>query len=93
MFVMTCTDHKNALDRRLAARPAHLAYLDANRARLTLAGPLLDDEGQMAGSLFIMEADSKAEVEAFSLGDPYRIAGVFETVDIRAIRITFGVLA
>jgi uncharacterized protein YciI len=40
-----------------------------------------------------MEADSAAAVKAFNASDPYTLAGVFETVDIRAVRITVGALA
>jgi len=93
LFVMTCIDHKDALDRRMGARPAHLDYVAANRAKVKLAGPLLDDAGGMAGSLFIMEAEDRAEVEAFNGADPYVLANVFERVEIRAFKATVGALA
>jgi uncharacterized protein YciI len=90
LFVLTCIDRKNGLERRMAARPAHLAYVAANSGKVKIAGPLLDDEGQMAGSLFIIEADDKAEVAAFSAADPYVLNDVFETVEIRAFKVTVG---
>ena len=93
LFVMTCIDHKDALDRRMAARPDHLAYVADNRALVKIAGPLLDDAGGMAGSLFIIEADDKAAVEAFTAADPYVLANVFERVEIRSFKITVGALA
>ncbi len=93
LFVMTCIDHKDALDRRMGARPAHLDYVKVNLAMLKVAGPLLDDDGQMAGSFFIIEAENKAAVEAFNAADPYVLANVFQSVDIRAIKITVGALA
>jgi uncharacterized protein len=92
-FVLTCLDYPNNLQRRMGARDAHLAYVAANRDKLKLAGPLLDAAGEMAGSMFILDVDSKAEVEAFNKADPYTLAGVFETVTIKAIRVTVGVLA
>jgi uncharacterized protein YciI len=92
-FVLTCTDHPNNLERRMGAREAHLAYVAQNKARLKLAGPLLDEGGVMAGSLFVIEADDIAAVKAFNASDPYTLAGVFETVDIRQIKITAGALA
>jgi uncharacterized protein YciI len=92
-FVLTCVDHPNALERRMAARPDHLAYVAANRAMVKLAGPLLDDAGEMAGSLFVMEADDAAAVEAFSAADPYAQAGVFARVEVRAWKVTVGALA
>jgi len=92
-FVMTCTDHPNNLERRMGAREAHLAYVAKNIDQLKLAGPLLDEAGVMAGSLFIVEADDIAAVKAFNAADPYTLAGVFETVDIRQMKITVGALA
>ena len=92
-FVLTCLDHPNNLARRMGAREAHLAYVAANKDKLKLAGPMLNESGDMAGSMFILDVASKAEVEAFNAADPYTLAGVFETVTIRAIRITVGVLA
>ena len=92
-FTLICTDHPNSVDKRLAAREAHLAYVAAHRGMLKLAGPLLDEAGDMAGSLFIIEAETKDEVEAFNAQDPYTLAGVFESVVVRAIRITVGAIA
>jgi hypothetical protein len=91
-FVMTCFDHKGALERRMAVRQAHLDYVAERRAMVRLAGPMLDDEGQMAGSFFVMEAEDKAAVEAFNAADPYTKNNVFERVEIRPVRITVGQL-
>ena len=92
-FVLTCLDHPNNLERRMGAREAHLAYVKENLGLLKLAGPLLDDAGQMAGSMFILDVADQAAVEAFNAADPYTKAGVFETVTIKPIKITVGVLA
>ena len=90
IFVLTCIDRPNSLDRRMAAREAHLAYMGQHSAMMKLAGPLLDDAGQMAGSLLIVEAEDRAAVEAFSAEDPYRKADLFERVEIRPWRVTVG---
>ncbi|MBV9509993.1 MAG: YciI family protein [Caulobacteraceae bacterium] len=91
-FVLTCTDHPDALERRMQARPAHLEYVRANLGKVKLAGALLSDAGEMAGSMFIIEAESKAEVEAFCAKDPYVLADVFARTEIRQIRMAVGVL-
>jgi hypothetical protein len=93
MFVLMGVDHPGALDKRMAAREAHLAYVREHAALVKVAGPLLDEAGQMAGSMFVIEAPDKAAVEAFSANDPYRLAGVFERVEIHAWRVTVGALA
>jgi uncharacterized protein YciI len=74
----------------MATREAHLAYVGAARAMIRAAGPLLDANGEMTGSLFIMDCPDEDAVSAFSRDDPYRLAGLFETVEIRAWRQTVG---
>ena len=93
LFILTCTDKPGALDLRMATREAHLAYVREHLAMIKVAGPLLDDAGGMAGSMFIIEADSAAAVEAFSAADPYRLAGLFDQVSLRPWKITVGAFA
>jgi uncharacterized protein len=93
IYVLMCFDKKNALSERMAVREAHLAYIGEHIERVKLAGPLLDEAGEMAGSLILYEADSLAQVQAFSDADPYRSVGVFERVEISAFKITRGALA
>jgi len=40
-FVALCTDKPNGLEIRMQHRPEHLAWLEANKARILLAGPFL----------------------------------------------------
>jgi uncharacterized protein YciI len=89
-FILICRDKPGALDLRMATRERHLAWVGENRANVVRAGPLLDDDGGMIGSLFIVEAEGRAQVEAFSAADPYAKAGVFERVEILAWRQTLG---
>ena len=77
----------------MANRPAHLAYLADRAAMVKLAGPLLDDQDAVIGSLLIVEAPDRAAAEAFAAGDPYQVAGVFQSVEARAWRVTVGALA
>jgi uncharacterized protein len=92
IFVLSCIDKPNSLERRMGAREAHLAYVRENLAMVKVAGPYLTDDGQMAGSMFVMEAPDRAAVEAFSAADPYRKADLFERVEITPWRVTVGQL-
>lgn len=92
LFVLACFDHEGALERRLAVRPDHLAYVDANRDRLKLAGPMFNAAGEMAGSLFILDVEDEAAVEAFSAADPYRLNNVFEKIEVRGFKVSVGAL-
>lgn len=89
-YLLYCLDKPDALDLRLANREAHLAYIADHGDKVPAAGPLLDDAGQMKGSLLVVEAADRAAVEAFSAADPYRKAGLFERVEIHAWRQSVG---
>ncbi len=86
LFALICTDRPGGLDLRMATRPAHLAYLEAQAARIMSAGGLLDPEGKPCGSLLVVEAADRAEAEALAAADPYARAGLFESTLIRPFR-------
>ena len=84
LFAVICTDKpKEGLELRKANRQKHLEWLDGLGDVVKAAGPFLDDAGNPAGSLIIIEADSMQEAENIAGQDPYRAAGVFESVEIR----------
>lgn len=86
-FVMICEDKPDSLALRLSTREAHLAYIGEHMEMIKLAGPMLSDDGeQMIGSVFILEADSRAAVEALTASDPYTNAGLFGNVTIKPFR-------
>ncbi|WP_293907705.1 YciI family protein [Phenylobacterium sp.] len=91
LFVLHCLDKAGSLDLRLTNREAHLAYV-GGRTEVKLGGPLLDDQGDMAGSLLILEVADKAAAEAFSAADPYTRAGLWQRVAITAFRASLGQL-
>ncbi len=49
LFVLTATDKPNALELRMATRPAHFEYAKETGA-IRLGGPFLDAAGEMAGA-------------------------------------------
>lgn len=82
-FAIYCLDQSNAVDRRLAHYEAHKSYLAHAPLRMVISGPLLaPDQETMIGSLFIVDADSVEEVEAFSRADPFQAASVWAQVSI-----------
>ena len=47
------------------------------------AGTLVAPDGETpVGSLFILQADNRAAVDAFTSSDPYHVNSVWETVDV-----------
>ena len=82
-FIVHCLDHPAAVEERLAHYDAHKTYLGAASIRIVISGPLLADDGAtMIGSLFLVEAASKAEVEAFNAADPFNQAGIWREIRI-----------
>jgi uncharacterized protein YciI len=88
-YLVICRDAPGKLDARKANRDAHLAYLD-DTGVVTIAGPLLGDDGSMIGSLLSIEVADRAAAEKFAAGDPYAKAGVFASVEIVAWKKVVG---
>ncbi|WP_233842997.1 YciI family protein [Dyella sp. 2HG41-7] len=93
-YAITGTDHPDSLERRLAARGAHLARLEAlqQEGRLLLAGPFpaIDAEqpgpAGFSGSLIVAEFDSLSAAEQWAKADPYIDAGVYAHVSVKPFR-------
>ncbi|NOX82458.1 MAG: YciI family protein [Alphaproteobacteria bacterium] len=92
-FILFCHDRKDSLALRLKTRDEHLAYVASADVDILLAGPIFDGEDNPAGSLFVIAAAKKSDVQSFADNDPYALAGLFETVEIRPYRIVAGALA
>jgi uncharacterized protein YciI len=92
LFVVFCVDKPHSVDLRMANREAHLAYVRERLDQVKVGGPMTDEEGDMAGSLLILDVADRAAAEAFTAGDPYSKAGLFERVDVKPFRVTLGQL-
>jgi uncharacterized protein len=86
LFVLTCTDKPNSLDLRMQTRPAHVEWLKSLGDKAKLAGPFLDDKGDMMGTMAVIEAPDRASAQALAAQDPYAKAGLFQSVEIRGWR-------
>jgi len=86
LFAIHAVDRAGALPTRLVHYEAHMAFLsDTSRfgIKIVMSGPLMADDGQMMiGSLFLVEAPSRSEVESFHYADPFFAAGIWEKVTI-----------
>ncbi|MDP2732472.1 MAG: YciI family protein [Hoeflea sp.] len=91
-YALICKDKPGSLELRMATRPPHVEYLKGLEAKgvLKMAGPLLGDDEKPIGSLLVVAAGDRTEAEAVAAGDPYAIAGVFATTEIRPFNWTFG---
>lgn len=80
-FVLIARDKPGALETRLANRAAHLDYV-AQTGVVRQAGPLLDGDEQMIGSLLILEVEDMETARQWAAGDPYSKAGLFQDVEL-----------
>ncbi|MEM9303412.1 MAG: YciI family protein [Pseudomonadota bacterium] len=81
-FLIRCYDGPDSAGPREAHLAAHLAWVKANQDPLRVAGPVLDADGAMVGSCYVIEADDLAAARTWFEGDPYAAAGFWERVDI-----------
>ena len=90
-YTIYAEDVANSLQNRLNARPAHIERLTEllNQGRLLVAGPNpaidSEDPGEagFSGSLIIAEFDSITAARDWANTDPYFIAGVYASVDVK----------
>ncbi len=88
-FALICTDKAEHLEVRKANRDAHLAYI-ASTGVVEMAGPFLNERGEMNGSLVVLEVPDRAAAEAWAKADPYALAGLFAKVRIEAWKKVIG---
>jgi len=82
LVALHCTDKPGHLEVRKANRDAHLAHIK-DSGIVAMAGPLLDDAGDMAGSLIVLDVDDFAAAQAWADADPYKAAGLFESTILK----------
>lgn len=88
-FALMTQDNPGALQVRMDNRAAHLAYIEETGV-VEMAGPVLDDAGEMCGSLIVLEVDDLSAAEAWAANDPYAKAGLFAQVTLRAWKKAVG---
>ena len=96
-YAIVGQDVADSLERRLAARPAHVQRLQQlqEEGRLLLAGPFpaidSEDPGSagFTGSLIVAEFDSLESARSWADRDPYITAGVYRQVTVQPFRKVF----
>jgi len=93
-YAIVGEDVPGSLDKRLAARPDHLARLNQlkDAGRLLLAGPFpaIDspDPGPagFSGSLIVAAFDSLEAAQTWADADPYVAAGVYAHISVKPFK-------
>jgi uncharacterized protein YciI len=86
LFVIHALDKKDEMPVRAKHYRDHRIHLDRAEdydVDVITAGTLLADDGETpCGSVFVIEAPSRAALERFVRSDPYHLNGVWDRVDI-----------
>ena len=86
LFAIHCLDLPDAAERRAAARPAHSERWRAVADRAVVYGALLDpDDGRPVGSLFVVDAASRDELDRVLAGDPFTTERVWGEVRVHGL--------
>ncbi|CUH66228.1 YciI-like protein [Thalassovita autumnalis] len=81
LIALIAKDKPGALEIRKANRESHIAYLKETGV-VAQAGPLLDGDEQMCGSLIVLDVADMAAAEDWAANDPYAKAELFASVEL-----------
>lgn len=76
-----------APERRQAARADHLQHTQNHSAHFKMAAAMLDEAGQMNGSIMIGDFPNRAALDAWLAAEPYVTGQVWQSVEIIPCRI------
>ncbi|MDC3315302.1 YciI family protein [Candidatus Thioglobus sp.] len=91
LYAIISQDVENSLNKRMGARPDHVARLNQlkDEGRLILAGPHpaidVSDPGEagFSGSLIVADFDDLQQAREWADSDPYVSAGVYSSVVVK----------
>ncbi|MBX6358169.1 MAG: hypothetical protein IRZ05_20265 [Micromonosporaceae bacterium] len=89
-FLVVAYDHPGpeGRQRRAAARERHLAQAKMNLSvRPVFGASILDDDGEMIGSMLVMDAASRAELDAWLRVEPYVVEDVWRDVSVHPCQV------
>lgn len=86
---LICIDKPGHLHIRQDNRPAHLAHIQTSGV-VEMAGPFLNEQGEMLGSLVVLDVPDLQAARHWAAQDPYAKAGLFQSVDIREWKKVIG---
>ena len=90
-YIVTAYDHtdEGAFERRKGVRPHHLdgAKSLKESGNYVIGGALLNDNGDMIGSVMILQFENEEELSAWQQSEPYITQKVWETVDVKPFRV------
>jgi len=83
---------EGALERRKRTRPTHLGSIQplVDRGNVLVGGAILNEAGDMIGSMLLVEFADRADLDAWLDADPYVTEGVWREVEVTPFRSAVG---
>lgn len=91
-FIVTAHDDAAdpfSLERRMQIRPGHLqgaARLKASN-NFIFGGAFLNENGQMAGSVMIVQFETEEELQEWLRNEPYVTGKVWHSIEVKPFRV------
>lgn len=88
-FVVIAKDQPGALERRIATRSEHLEKVAkaAERGEEILGGAMLDDNGEMCGSILFFDVENRERVDELIAADPFTRDNVWGEITVMPYKI------
>jgi len=90
-YLVTGYDYTDdgALQRRMDVRPHHLDGVRVlkENGNYVEGGAILNDEGNMIGSVMIMQFETEEALGAWKQNEPYITQKVWESVDVKPFKV------
>jgi uncharacterized protein YciI len=90
-YLIIANDGKDdgALDRRKEVRPLHLAGAKKlkENSNFVIGGAMLDDDGNMRGSIMIVQFETQEDFQKWYDNEPYIKQGVWKTIEVKPFRV------
>ena len=90
LYAIVARDKPGASTTRMEKLKEHLAHVERELDRLAVAGPLRDEDGNFAGSLLVVKAESAAAARSLLEADPYFRADIWSDIQIHAFNAAAG---
>jgi uncharacterized protein len=83
---------EGALERRKRTRPTHLESIQplVDRGNVLVGGAILNEAGDMIGSMLLVEFADRADLDAWLDADPYVTEDVWREVEVTPFRSAVG---
>ena len=86
-FIVTAHDGENMLEKRMAVRPRHLEGVAKLGEHVICAGGLLDSNGNLKGSVLVLDFADRAALDAYLKDEPYVTEHVWEKIDVETMNV------